>query len=151
MRATQNRNTRLAFGAATASRLDESPQRSHTMSTPGVSAVLDALGALENVVAKQCVKSPDALTPDGITSYALALLNLRECADAARFDRLIKACDALAVTVSRLIDDKNCANSDNCEALARFVPHARAMIHLHASDVAPRVIPMPLPSLHPGN
>jgi DNA-binding Xre family transcriptional regulator len=146
MRATQNRNARHAFGVVASFRLDKLPQRGHTVPVHGISAVLDALGRLENVVAMQCVKSPDALTPDGITSYALALLNLRECAGAARFDRLIKACDALAVTVSRLIEDKSCASPENCEALARFTSHARAMIQLYASDVALRAVPTPFPT-----
>ena len=146
MRATQNRNARNPFGVVESFRLDKLPQRGHAVPVHGISAVLDALSRLENVVAKHCVKSPDALTADGITSYALALLNLRESAGAARFDRLIKACDALAVTVSRLIEDKSCASPENCEALVRFTAHARAMIQLYASDAALRAVPTPFPA-----
>jgi DNA-binding Xre family transcriptional regulator len=142
----QNRNARLTFGVVTTFRQNQPTQQGQTDAVPGMSTVLDALGGLENVVAKHCVKSPDALTADGITSYALALLNLRESAGAARFDRLIKACDALAVTVSRLIEDKSCANPDSCEALARFTKHAREMIQLHAGDVALRAVPTSFPA-----
>jgi DNA-binding Xre family transcriptional regulator len=136
----QNRNARPTFGVVTPFRQNQPTQQGHTDAVPVMSAVLDALGGLENVVAKYCVKSPDALTADGITSYALALLNLRESAGAARFDRLIKACDALAVTVSRLIEDKSCANLDSCEALARFTKHAREMIQLHADNATLRAV-----------
>jgi DNA-binding Xre family transcriptional regulator len=136
----QNRNARLTFGVVTTFRQNQPTQQGQTDAVPGMSTVLDALGGLENVVARYCVKSPDALTADGITSYALALLNLRESAGAARFDRLIKACDALAVTVSRLIEDKSCANPDSCEALARFTKHAREMIQLHADNATLRAV-----------
>ena len=145
MRTIQNRNARLTFGVITPFRQNQPTQQGHIGAVPGIASVLDALGGLENVVAKYCVKSPDALTADGITSYALALLNLRESAGAARLDRLIKACDALAVTVSRLIEDKSCANPDSCEALARFTKHAREMIQLHADDATLRAAPTPFP------
>jgi DNA-binding Xre family transcriptional regulator len=143
----QNRNARLTFGVVTAFRQNQPTQQGHTDAVPVMSAVLDALGGLENVVARYCVKSPDALTADGITSYALALLNLRESAGAVRFDRLIKACDALAVTVSRLIEDKSCANPDSCEALARFTKHAREMIQLHADNATLRAVPTLSPAI----
>jgi len=55
-------------------------------------------------------------------------MHLRECASAARLERLTDACDALAVTVSRLIEDQSCATRDKCEALTRFVAHAQAML-----------------------
>lgn len=145
MRATHNRRSKPAFGAVASFRLNPPPQGDYTAPGQGISAVLDALDRLENVVTMHCVKSPDAMTPDGITSYALALLNLRECAGAAGFDRLIKACDALAVTVSRLIEDKSSARPDTCEALARFTTHARAMMQLHAGDVALRAVPASFP------
>jgi hypothetical protein len=95
-----------------------------------VAAVMAALDDIGRVVANQSFSDPDALTEDAITAYALALMRLRECACAAALERLTKACDALAVTVARLIEDKSCACRDNCTALRRFVAHAHAMLQL---------------------
>jgi hypothetical protein len=95
-----------------------------------VAAVMDALNDMGNIVSHQCFTHPDTLTQDRITAYALALMRLRECASAAGFERLRNACDALAVTVSRLIDDRSCACREKCEALTRFVVHAQAMIQM---------------------
>jgi hypothetical protein len=103
-------------------------------------AALSALDAIRAIVSKQCVAHPDSLTRDGITAYALALMRLRECASGAGFERLMNACDALAVTVSRLIEDQNCARHDQCEALTRFVAHAQAMIRMSPGN----------PPRHPG-
>jgi hypothetical protein len=95
-----------------------------------VAAAVDALNDMGNLVSGQCFTHPDTLTQDGITAYALALMRLRECASAAGCVRLVNACDALAVTVSRLIDDRSCACREKCEALTRFVMHAQAMIQM---------------------
>ncbi len=97
-------------------------------------ATLHALDTIEDIVAKGCLNHPDTLTQDEILAYALALLRLRECAGVARMERLIKACDALAVTVSCLIDDLPSASHAKCEALTRFVTHARDMIQLSSSE-----------------
>jgi hypothetical protein len=102
-------------------------------------AVHDALAALTRTVAGPCFAHPDALTQDAITDYALTLIRLRECASAAGFERLMNACDAIAVTVSRLIDDRRCASPDKCAALRRFVVHAQAMIPGTASSIRPHV------------
>jgi hypothetical protein len=104
-------------------------------SSPGahedlVAAAVGALNDMGNIVSQQCLTDPDTLTEDRITAYALALLRLRECASAAGFERLMDACDALAVTVSRLIEDRSCACREKCEALARFVVHAEAMLQM---------------------
>jgi DNA-binding Xre family transcriptional regulator len=101
-----------------------------------VAAAMDALDGIGSVVSSQCFANPDTLTPYGITAYALALMRLRECASAARFERLTDACDALAVTVSRLIEDRSCASREKCEALTRFVAHAQAMIQMSADHPA---------------
>ncbi len=95
-----------------------------------VAAAVDALNAMGSIVSHQCVTHPDTLTEEKIAAYALALMRLRECASAAGFERLMNACDALAVTVSRLIEDRSCACREKCEALARFVVHAQAMIRM---------------------
>lgn len=95
-----------------------------------VNAAVAALNDMGNIVSHQCFTHPDALTEDRITAYALALMRLRECARAAGLDRLMNACDALAVTVSRLIEDRGCACREKCEALTRFVVHAEAMIRM---------------------
>lgn len=95
-----------------------------------VAAAMDALDEIGEIVSNQCFSHPDALTQERITAYALALMRLRECASAAGFERLMKACDALAVTVSRLIEDRSCACREKCEALTRFVVHAQAMIQM---------------------
>jgi hypothetical protein len=95
-----------------------------------VAAAMEALDAIGNLVSKQCLSHPDTMTQDGILAYALALMRLRECASAAGFERLTNACDALAVTVARLIEDKNCASREKCEVLTRFVAHARVMIQM---------------------
>jgi len=95
-----------------------------------VAAAVDALNDMGNIVSHQCFTHPDTMTEDRITAYALALMRLRECASAAGFERLMNACDALAVTVSRLIEDRRCACREKCETLTRFVVHAEAMIRM---------------------
>lgn len=107
-----------------------------------IAAVMDALDDVGSLISNQCFSHPDALTQDSITAYALALMQLRECACAAGLGRLTKACDALAVTVARLIEDKNCACRDKCEALTRFVTHAHAMLQLSANTTPHRTLPV---------
>lgn len=126
-------------GLATAGRMGRAP----SLGAPEelVAAAVDALNDMGNLVSRQCFAHPESLTEDKITAYALALIRLRECACAAGFDRLMNACDALAVTVSRLIDDRNCACSGKCAALTRFIVHARAMIQLSVDDSAKRHAP----------
>lgn len=107
-----------------------------------VAATVDALNAMKKIVSDQCTTTPDALTQEKITVYALALMRLRECASAAGFERLMNACDALAVTVSGLIDDRSCACHAKCEALTRFVVHAAAMIQMSTDSAKRHVLPV---------
>ena len=106
-------------------------------------AVNDALAALTRTVAGSSFAHPTALTQDAITDYALTLIRLRESACAAGFERLTNACDAIAVTVSRLIDDRRCACLEKCAALSRFVVHAQAMIPATAIITRPHFLPAP--------
>lgn len=108
-----------------------------------VAGVHDALTALTRTVSGPCFSHPAVLTQDAITEYALTLIRLRECACAAGFERLTNACDAIAVTVSRLIDDRRCACLEKCAALTRFVVHAQAMIPATASSTRPHFPPIP--------
>jgi hypothetical protein len=111
---------------------------------PGqVAATVDALNDMGNIVSGQCFTNPDSLTQDRITAYALALIRLRECASAAGFERLMNACDALAVTVSRLIDDRSCASREKCAVLTRFIVHAREMIQMPPENAKHHVLPIP--------
>lgn len=114
-----------------------------------VAAVHDALDALGRIAAGPCFAHPAALTQDAITEYALTLIRLRECACAAGFERLTNACDAIAVTVSRLIDDRRCACLEKCAALTRFVVHAQTMIPAAANSTRPHVLPSPESPLSP--
>jgi hypothetical protein len=109
-----------------------------------VASAMQALEALGDLLSAGCFANPATLTHDSITAYALALMRVRECAIDAGLARLADACDALAVTVSRLIDDDTCASQDKCEALTRFVVHAQAMIeHATWSFVRPWDAAMP--------
>ncbi len=108
--------------------------------TNPITATLHALEKLEAIVSGGCLAQPDLLTPDDIQAYALALLQLRVCAGMARMERLTKACDALAVTVSGLMDDRTSANPAKCEALMRFVSHARDMTRMPANELTECVI-----------
>jgi alpha-D-ribose 1-methylphosphonate 5-phosphate C-P lyase len=98
--------------------------------------VLHALEEISDIVSDGCFAHPDTLTQDGITAYALSLIRVRECAGMAGMERLMRACDALAITVSRLIDDRASASLANCKALTQFVAHARAMIVTSPSRTA---------------
>lgn len=114
------------IGAATSRYMEKAPDAPED----AIAAALDTLNDMVNIVSHQCLTDPDALTQDRITAYALALVRLRECASAARLERLMNACDALAVTVSRLIEDRSCACREKCAALVRFIVHAEAMIKM---------------------
>jgi hypothetical protein len=118
------------------------------LGAPGdwLAAAVSALNEMGYIVSHQCVTSPDALTEDRVTAYALALIRLRECACAAGLERLMKACDALAVTVSRLIEDQSCACHEKCEALRQFVVHAHAMIQMSTDGPISPLLPGPAPS-----
>lgn len=108
-----------------------------------VAAAVHALDDMGNIVADNCFVNPETLTHDVITAYALALIRLRECASAAGFERLMKACDALAVTVSRLIEDRSCACRDKCAALRRFVVHGQAMLQMSIDGAGRCALPIP--------
>lgn len=117
-------------------------------STNPITATLHALERLEDITSNGCLSHPDKLSQDKIQAYALALLQLRVCAGMARMDRLTKACDALAVTVSSLMDDLTCASPAKCEALRRFVTHARDMSRMPASEpTACDVPPLATPAM----
>lgn len=108
-----------------------------------VAAAVAALDDMGNIVSGQCFADPQTLTEDRITAYALALMRLRECASAAGFERLMNACDALAVTVAHLIEDRSCACREKCEALTRFVVHAQAMIQMSIDHAKRRALAIP--------
>lgn len=103
-------------------------------SRDAIKATLHALKEIDDIVSVGCFTHPDNLSQDEILAYALALLRVRECAGMAGKDRLMKACDALAVSVSALIDDPASASQAKCEALTRFVVHARDMILMSESE-----------------
>ena len=128
MRNRQYLTSKHRIGIATAVCMESGPR----LGAPEewAAEAVDALNDMGNLVSHQCFTHPDSLTEDRITAYALALMRLRECASAAGFERLMNACDALAVTVSRLIEDRGCACRDKCAALTRFVVHAQAMIQM---------------------
>ena len=98
--------------------------------------VESALTALETVAARPAFARPEGLTQDDVLAYALALMRLRDSAHATGRTRLTHACDALSVTVARLIDHCASARCDQCVALTRFVAHARAMLQMPADATA---------------
>jgi hypothetical protein len=126
VRTTQNLYARYRISPALPVRR-ESPR---DPSANRVTAAIEALDGMGALVSTTCFTCPDTLTHEGITAYALALLRLRESAVEAELARLVDACDALAVTVSRLIEDRCCASRDKCDALTHFVVHAQAMIQM---------------------
>jgi hypothetical protein len=128
MRTMQYRTAKYRIGVMTEAGAE--PMQCLESSAGRIAAVMDALDDIGGVISNQCFSHPEGLTQDAITAYALALIRLRECACAAGLERLTRACDALAVTVARLIEDKSCACHDKCTALTRFVTHAHAMIQL---------------------
>jgi len=149
MRNMQYLSSRHRIGIATAACMEGMP--SPDASGQLVAAAVDALNDMGNIVSNQCFTHPDTLTEDRITAYALALMRLRECASAAGLDRLMNACDALAVTVSRLIEDRRCACREKCEMLTRFVVHAEAMIRMAAGGGKRHALAIPeLPSAFDG-
>jgi hypothetical protein len=131
MRTTQYLAARYRIGGITPAGAE--PVQCMETRAGRIDAVMGALDDMGSVISNQCFSHPDALDQDSITAYALALMRLRECACAAGLERLTKACDALAVTVAQLIEDKKCACRDKCAALTRFVAHAHAMIQLSAN------------------
>ena len=141
MRTMQYRNAKSRIGITPLDCMEWASDQALPAFEDGVEAAMEALIGIENVVLHECFDCPEALTQDGIMSYALALLRLRECASEAGFERLMNACDALAVTVSRLMEDKNCASPEKCKALTRFVAHARAMIEMHDTGIRRQSMP----------
>ncbi len=111
--------------------------QSHPPSPPArarpIGRVWRALERISDMLSKGIAAHPERLRHD-ITAYALALLQLRESSAMAGMERLTNACDALAITVSRLIDDGSRATQAQCEALTRFAAHARAMIAMYGSQ-----------------
>lgn len=140
MRNTQYLSSKHRIGVASAARRERGP----SVDAPEqlVAAAVAALNDMGNIVSHQCFTHPDTMTEDRITAYALALMRLRECASAAGFERLMNACDALAVTVSRLIEDRRCACREKCETLTRFVAHAEAMIRMSTGGAKRHALPI---------
>ncbi|OHE62338.1 MAG: hypothetical protein A2X71_06530 [Thiobacillus sp. GWE1_62_9] len=140
MSTMQYRVSERRIGAARVHKMKSGPSLDTTEDwVAGARRALDDMG---KIVSDQCFNNPDTLTHEAITIYALALIRLRECASVAGLERLMNACDALAVTVSRLIDDRSCACRDKCEALTRFVVHAQAMIQMSIDSARRRVLPI---------
>lgn len=137
MRNIQYLASRHRKGVETAHCLGQTPDSPEA----AVALALDALSEMGNIVARHCFTQPENLTEDQITAYALALMHLRECASIAGLGRLANACDALAVTVSRLIEDRGSACHEKCEALTRFVMHAKSMIQMSVDYEKQRVPP----------
>lgn len=129
MRHTQHLNFRHESNRPPATWTEPAPAPVFPQSDPLAGARV-ALNEMGDIVSRHCVTHPDSLTEERITAYALALLRLRECAHGAKLERLMNACDALAVTVSQLIEDRHCACRQKCEALMRFIGHAEAMIQM---------------------
>lgn len=94
-----------------------------------------ALAALADIAARPAFGQADALKPDDVLAYALALMQLRDSAHAAGRTRLTLACDALSVTVARLLERCAETHCGQCSALKQFVVHAQAMLHL-SSELA---------------
>ncbi len=138
MRNVNYLNTRQRVDTARALHVgakQQPPLTPHLHEAP-VTAVMHALEKISDIVSDGCFYDPNNLTQDEILAYALALIRVRECAGMAAMDRLMNACDALAVTVSRLIEDRASASHAKCEALTQFVTHAREMILASANPTA---------------
>ena len=130
MRNMQYLDAGYRVGVATPVCTERAPCQGLSASEDWVAAAMGALDVIRTIASNHCFSHSNALTQDDILAYALALMRLRECASAAGFERLTNACDALAVTVARLIEDRNCASREKCETLTRFVAHAQAMIQM---------------------
>ena len=141
MRAKHILKSKHRIGGATAACLGWEPD----LGAPEemIAAAVDALTDMGKIVSHQCFANPESLTERRITANALALMRLRECAGALGFERLMNACDALAVTVSGLIEDRSAACHRKCEALTRFVVHAEAMIKMASNDAEHCAPPIP--------
>ncbi|KAB2319975.1 hypothetical protein F8A86_08145 [Betaproteobacteria bacterium SCN1] len=106
--------------------------------------VLSALETVEAVVSRPGFAHPGALDRDTVNAYALALMRLRECADAAGCARLTDACDALAVTVAALIEHSVPGHPGRWQTLKQFAVHARAMFDREMANLAaPATCPLP--------
>ena len=96
-----------------------------------------ALASLVEIASRPAFSPPAAPGQEDVLAYALALMRLRESAHAAGRARLTLACDALSVTVARLLDRCGRDHCEQCAALKRFVAHAQAMQHLPAEYAGP--------------
>lgn len=125
----QNLNARHRVSVSVSAFLERSPAFDQVSRDNWVRTAQKALGEIKRVVSSSGFLHPTSLTQDDIMRYALALLSLRECASEAGLERLANACDALAVTVSQLLEDRNSATQSKCDALRLFVAHAETMIN----------------------
>ena len=141
MRKILHQSSKPRIDATSAGCMESEPR----LDTPEdlIAATVSVLNDMRNIVSHQSFTHPDTLTEDSITTYALALMRLRECASAAGLERLMNACDALAVTVSQLIKDRSCVCRKKCEALTRFVVHADAMIRISTDSAKRHAVPLP--------
>lgn len=96
-----------------------------------------ALASLAAIAERPSFDLAGAPGEGDVLAYALALMRLRESAHAAGRTRLMLACDALSVTVARLLERCNQAHCEQCAALRRFIVHAQAMLHLPAEYAEP--------------
>ena len=128
MRNMQNLNARHRIGASVSAFVEHRPAFDQVSRDNWVQTALQALGEIRRVVSRPRFAHPASLTQEDIMQYALALLSLRECASEAGFERLANACDAMAVTVSRLLEDQSSATQSKCDALRLFAAHAQMMI-----------------------
>lgn len=96
-----------------------------------------ALASLAEIAERPSFDLAGAPGEGDVLAYALALMRLRDSAHAADCMRLMRACDALSVTVARLLEHCNQPHCEQCAALRRFVVHAQAMLHLPAEYAEP--------------
>lgn len=96
-----------------------------------------ALNLLAQYAARLDFTRTDCVSQDrckeALKRYALSLIRLRECAQAAHLNRLTRACDAMAITLSNILDQPvNRIGWRDCHALSLFVTHARTMLGFRA-------------------
>lgn len=96
-----------------------------------------ALASLAEIAGRPAFSPPASPGQEDVLAYALALMHLRESSHAAGRARLTLACDALSVTVARLLDRCGREHCEQCAVLKRFVAHAQAMLHLSTEYTAP--------------
>ncbi len=92
-----------------------------------VTAVLQALESLAEVVSDGAFSDPDSLTPEGVMRYAMSVAQLRENAELAGLEPLAAACDAISPVLARLMDAHEAASPEELEILKGFALSALDM------------------------